>query len=216
MAGFSAGGNLALAMCQLPSVRRHAASPRAVIPIYPVVDVSRDPADKGKRHYKVDSGLPSPRGQMKDWILPLAPIFDWAYISPATNLRHPLLSPFYADKRNLPSHVFVIGAELDFLADEAHQFALRLSGRERDPLYNSIPGRPEPSTKGEGQLDTGDRRFAWEEGDVRWLLVPDVVHAFDFHVGAGMGGEESVKDADGKTESYMRLVGDWLYGKAWA
>lgn len=162
------------------------------------------------------SGLPGLRGQKKDWILPLASIFDWAYVSPGTNLRHPLVSPFYADRRSLPGHVFVIGAELDCLVDEAHQFALRLAARERDPLYNAIPGRPEPSSKGEGELDTEDGRFAWEDGGVRWLLVPDVVHAFDFHVGAGVAGKDSVKDADGKTEKYMQLVGDWLFRKAWA
>ena len=215
VAGFSAGGNLALGICQLPSVRRHAAAPRAVVPIYPAIDLSRDPAEKGRRrHYKVDSGLAGLRGLRKDWILPLAPVFDWAYVAPGTNLRHPLVSPFYAARADLPPHVFVVGAELDFLVDEAHQFALRLAGRDREPLYEAIPGRPEPSGRGEGELERGDPRFEWEAGGVRWLLVPDVVHAFDFHVGAGVSG--AVADAEGKTTAYMRLVGEWLFEKAWA
>lgn len=215
VAGFSAGGNLALGLCQLPSVRAHAAAPKAVVPIYPAIDLSRAPADKGKRRqYKVGK-LPGLRGQERDWVLPLAPIFDWAYVPPGTNLRHPLVSPFYANRADLPGHIFVVGAELDFLADEAHQFALRLAGRQGEALYDAVPGRPE-AADGEGRLEMEDERFAWEAGVVRWLLVPDVVHAFDFHVGAGVGGEGSVRDAEGKTVGYMLLVGEWLFGKAWA
>lgn len=217
VAGFSAGGNLALSLCQLPTVRNHDAAPGALVPIYPCVDLSRKPEDKGKRrHYKVGTGLPGLRGSKKDWILPLAPVFDWSYVPQGTNLCHPLLSPFYAKRADLPGQIFIVGAELDFLADEAHQMALRLAGREHDAAYDELPGRPEAPSK-EGELELEDGRFAWENGGVRWLLVPDVVHAFDFHVGAEVAGDEgSVRDAERKTEAYIRLVGDWLSAKAWA
>lgn len=217
VAGFSAGGNLALALCQLPTVRNHEAAPKAVVPIYSPVDLSRTPEYKGKRrHYKVGTGLPGLRGSKKDWILPLAPAFDWSYVPSGTNLCHPLLSPFYAKRADLPGRIFFIGAELDFLADEAHQMALKLAGREDDVTYDDPPGRPEAFGK-EGKLDLEDPRFAWEQGGVRWLLVPDVVHAFDFHVGAEVLGDEgSVRDAERKTEAYIRLVGEWLSEKVWA
>ena len=147
----------------------------------------------------------------------LAPTFDWAYIPPGTSLRLPLASPFHASRAHLPRSIFVVGAELDFLADEAHQFALRAAGRgEADPRYGEVPGRAEASAGPAGELELDDPRFAWEEAGVRWLLVPDVVHAFDLHVGEAMGGEGSVEDARAKTEAYMRLVGEWLFAKAWA
>ncbi|SPO05358.1 related to triacylglycerol lipase [Cephalotrichum gorgonifer] len=215
ISGFSAGGNLALALCQLPTVRSHPAAPKAVVPIYPPVDVSRTPASK-RRQYKVDTRLAGLRGAKKDWVLPIAGVFDWSYISPGINLRHPLLSTFYAKREDLPAQVFFVAAELDFLAEEAHQMALRLAGRERDASYGEIPGRPEASGK-VGELELGDERFAWEEKDVRWLLVPDVVHAFDYHVGAEISGdEEATRDAEAKTEKYIRLVGEWLFTKVWA
>lgn len=215
VAGFSAGGNLALGLCQLRSVRGHSARPRAVIPLYPPVDASRRPEEKAAtRYYKVDSGLAGVRGEASDWVHPLAALFDWAYIPPGTSLRHPLLSPLYADRRHLPGCIFVIAAELDYLADEAQQLAFRIAGKERDPSYNDIPGRPEAS-KEEGKLELEDPRFAWEDRGVRWLLVPDVVHAFDFHVGAEIAGEGAVGDAEGKTRAYMGFLAEWLYRTVW-
>jgi len=216
--GFSAGGTLALALCQVDPVRSHArAPPRAVVPIYPCATLALPPEEKGKRRrYKVGSRLGGIRGQKKDWVLPLANMFDWAYIRVGTDLRDPLLSPYFAPRADLPKNIFVIGAELDFLACEAHQLALRLAGKQDDlARYNSIPGRPEAGTE-VGKLELEDERFAWEVedgkgGSVRWLLVPDQVHAFDVAQGRSvMGDEEGVRDAVGKTEEYVRLMGEWL------
>lgn len=215
VAGFSAGGNLALGLCQLQSVRAHAARPRAVVPIYPAIDASRSPEEKARRrHYKVDSSFSGVRGEDRDWVHPLAELFDWTYIPAGTKLQHPLLSPLYVDKNVLPGYIFVIAAELDYLADEARHLAFRVAGKQLDPSYDDIPGRPEAS-KEEGKLELEDPRFAWEEEGVKWLLVPDVVHAFDFHVGAVVAGEGAVGDAEAKTRAYMGVLAEWLNRTVW-
>ncbi|PKS13117.1 hypothetical protein jhhlp_000459 [Lomentospora prolificans] len=221
--GFSAGGNLALALSQVDSVRNHPkAAPSAVVPIYPCTTMTVPPSEKAKRRqYKMGSKLGGIRSQKRDWVLPIADVFDWAYLKVGTDLRDPLCSPYFAPRDHFPKHVFVVGAELDFLVCEAHQFALKLAGKQDDPRFNSIPGRPEAGTE-IGKLELEDERFAWEEddgkgGSVRWLLVPDQVHAFDVDAGrAELGDEEGVRDAVEKTEAYVKLMGEWLLNKVWA
>jgi acetyl esterase/lipase len=208
--GFSAGGNLALAVCQMPEMRNHASPPKAVIPVYPPLDFSEEARTKvDRRPYK--PSLPGIRGR-RDWVINEAPIFSWAYIPYGSNLRDPLISPCFAKRADLPGNVFIIAAELDYLAYEALQLACRLTGKGE--LTASMAGRPEAAVTQE--LELMDERFHWEDGEkgVRWLLVPDVVHAFDMHVGATIACDRaSVLDAEAKTVKYMKIVGDWLVSK---
>jgi acetyl esterase/lipase len=223
--GFSAGGNLALALAQvltrpekrgLPPV---SCPPKAVISVYGALDFSRAPADKvASRHYKPD--LSVPRNADTDMLLKMGPLFDWCYLPDEQDLRDPLVSPGpYAKSDDLPPHVYIIASELDMLAGDSFNCVTRLAqsrgSLKDDTTVASTPcGRPEPGKHGE--LELNDKRFAWQEtskkGSVNWLLVPDVLHGFDNLVGRlRSGGEETLKDAELKTTAYCKILAEWLH-----
>ncbi|GKT49723.1 acetyl-hydrolase [Colletotrichum spaethianum] len=215
--GFSAGGNLTLCLSQMKSVREHAtAAPKAVVPIYPPTDFATpSAAKKDRRPYKVGK-LPGLRGQKRDFVLEFADVFDWSYIPYGTNLRDTLISPLYAGRADLPANVCIVAAELDYLAYEAWELACKLGGKGR-PAAGAV-GRAEVAATQE--LETRDERFAWEvadaRGSVKWLLVPDVIHAFDFHeMGAAVSDPVSVRDGNAKAVKVMKVVGEWLRRTAW-
>ncbi|KAK3386044.1 Alpha/Beta hydrolase protein [Podospora didyma] len=240
--GFSAGGNLALSVSQLPSIRSHPHAPAAAVSIYGALDLSIPPEDKiANRPHK--TSLPPPRNTDSDPLIPLAPTFDWSYIPYGHNLRDPLLSPHFAPRENLPPYVCLIAAELDMLAHESWRLASRLAhegieahggpdaagtGRQvpdrksKDPKWR-VCGQKQVETaalRGLGDGEDADERFAfedtWEGGGVKWLLVPDVLHGFDnLGLRALMGGEEAMADAEIKTKAYMPEVGRWLKKTVW-
>uniref|UniRef100_L2FYK0 Alpha beta hydrolase fold protein n=1 Tax=Colletotrichum fructicola (strain Nara gc5) TaxID=1213859 RepID=L2FYK0_COLFN len=70
------------------------------------------------------------------------------------------------------------------------------------------------------ELETEDERFGWEvrdgRGSVKWLLVPDVIHAFDMHeMGAMVSDEETIRDGNAKAVKVIKVLGEWLRGSAW-
>ncbi|KAM0334990.1 hypothetical protein ACHAQA_000024 [Verticillium albo-atrum] len=217
--GFSAGGNLALTLSQLEARKardgQSAAVPAAVIPIYPPLDFSVAVPDKEpSRRYK-EGLLPGLRGQRRDYVYNIAHLFDWAYIPYGHDLRDPLLSPWYAKKEDLPGNVFVVAAELDFLAGEAWAFANRLAGRKAG---EGVVGRAEAAKTQE--LELADERFAWTsedgEGSKRWLLVPDVLHAFDMHPSSAMVSDAvTLRDGNAKAVKVIRVLGEWLKETVW-
>ncbi|PYH47074.1 alpha/beta-hydrolase [Aspergillus saccharolyticus JOP 1030-1] len=117
--GFSAGANLALAVTQLPALRRKF---RAAICYYPIVDFSHSPPDKMHarpyRDYWHDN-----LGDAGWWI-------DWGYVHPGQDRRDPLLSPWYAAAQDLPERVYMVAAEYDLLRLEAQEMIHRLAGLE--------------------------------------------------------------------------------------
>lgn len=213
--GFSAGGNLALAVCQLPSIRDKV-KPTAAIPIYPVVDLSIGPRERTqRRHYKPDlTGL---RGRSYDFLSRLSPFFNWSYLPYGQDLTDPLLSPIFAPRDRLPPHVFITGAELDQLGHEAWRMACQLAGRPEPSPENKL-GQDKPA-KGKGHLILDDERFAFQrvQGNVgvRWLLVPDQIHGFDHVAPAFHGSEEAFRDARLKMEEHQKILGEWLRDEAW-
>ncbi|GAB1316545.1 hypothetical protein MFIFM68171_06755 [Madurella fahalii] len=267
LAGFDAGANLALALCQLPSVRSgraphpprttprtantssHAGSttsssvdpgavarsnppPAGVVAVCGILDFTAPVADKLRaRPYKRALRAPRGWGAALDWMGRLLPSSAWSYIPYGHDASDPLLSPAYAERGDLPPHVFVVAAELDCLANESWRAASRWAGAGK----RVVPGRREMVGRREvslwrGCLDDGrgpdKERFAWEEvydgdgvmGSTRWLLVPDVVHGFD---SAGWRGkylwadEIARMDAEMKTIAYQREVAEWLWGTVW-
>ncbi|KIW99986.1 uncharacterized protein Z518_10914 [Rhinocladiella mackenziei CBS 650.93] len=115
--GFSAGGNLALAIAQLPGIKENV---HAIVPLYPVVDFT----GKYKGPFRTTKdGKP-------DMLKNLAPVLDWAYIPADQDLSDPLLSPICANREQLPQRIFFIGAECDFLCHEAEIMAKKLAGVE--------------------------------------------------------------------------------------
>jgi acetyl esterase/lipase len=188
--------------------------------------------DKARnRPYK--STLSPPRNDAKDPLLGLIPTFNWSYIPYNHLLRDPLLSPYFAPRASLPPNIFVIATELDLLAHESWRFATRLAAEgSADPDKYTIPDADSKELKQylcgsqnvrskQGKIEVLDRKgeqerkygfeVRWAGGGVKWLLVPDTLHAFDnVHIRKLMGGEETVSDAEGKTREVMGVVGTWL------
>ncbi len=208
LAGWSAGGNLALAAAQLETVRSRI---HALVPLYPVIDFVPSGAVKEKlRRYKPELG--GFRGRDKDYLMNMAPVFDWAYLPTGRPLADRYLSPFYSAPEDLPKNVFIIACELDILSHEDWRLACRLAGR-KVPGLDEPTGREEPA--GRGELIMDDERFHFEEnGDgknYRWLLVPDAVHGFDQPLERIAGDDpELMLDKGIKTEKTIALIGEWL------
>lgn len=239
--GFSAGGNLALAVSQLPSVHSHPLAPGAVVSVYGALDFTiAGSAKLANRPFKTSIGGP-PRGGNVDMLSWLAPTFDWSYIPYGQDLRDPLLCPAFARREGLPPYVGLVAAELDMLAHESWTLACRLgtegAGRGRrvpdrlsaDPAWRVCgredhgggDGGQQQQPRESGKLELEDDRFAfedrWEGGGVKWLLVPDVVHGFDHAEVRSVlgGGEATIVDAEMKTTAYVAELGRWLKETVW-
>lgn len=120
LGGFSAGGNLSLAIAQMEGLRGGITS---LIPIYPVVDFSG--TFKGTFKTTKDG--------KRDILEKTSALFNWAYISQGQDRMDPLLSPIYAKREDLPPNILFIGAEHDILCYEAEAMALRLVGHGPKP-----------------------------------------------------------------------------------
>lgn len=214
LAGWSAGGNLALSVSQLPAIRPLI---KAVIPLYPVVDfVTPQSLKSQSRRYKPSLG--GFRARDKDYLLVLSGLFNWAYVNPGQDCRDPLLSPVHARRQDLPRNIFMVGCEMDMLCQEAWRMICGLAGR-RVPLLEEVVGRE--AVAGLGELITeGDERFCWEEkqhdgvndgAKYKWLLVPDQIHGFDQeNIGSLARDKGMMEDAKVKREQVMRMIGEWL------
>ncbi|KAK2004411.1 alpha/beta-hydrolase [Colletotrichum falcatum] len=205
--GWSAGGNLTLAISQLETVRKHLT---CIVALYPPTDFSTKGEDKvHSRQYKPDLG--GDRGKDRDYLLSFSAIFDWAYQVPGGNSRDPLLSPCFASKDALPKRVFVISCELDMLAGDGQKLIHKLAGRPPPP---ATVGKRE--TAGEkGALIFDDERFHFEVSDAdgsayRWLLVPDTVHGFDQHLEGVLSDPELLEDARIKMQKTIKIIGEWV------
>lgn len=216
--GFSAGGNLTLALAQNQEVKaafNKSGSPGfgAAIPIYPGLDrtVTRD-YKATQRQYKPT--LTPNRNSPTDMLVRLGKAFDWSYIPPGQDLLDPLLSPIFAPRDILPPHIFLIACELDLSSHDAWRMASKLAGRP-EPSMDVKTGREELGKVGE--LELADERFSFEnrEKAVRWLLVPDVVHGYDHSPPSLLGDETSVRDAESKNLLVIKEVGEWLHTRVW-
>ncbi|KAF6822342.1 alpha beta hydrolase fold protein [Colletotrichum plurivorum] len=206
LAGWSAGGNLCLAVSQLERVKKHLS---AIVPFYPCADLSVSAEVKAtRRQYKPDLG--GFRAKDRDFLLGMAPVFDWSYKVPGDDVRNPLLSPVYAPKDAFPKNVFILGCELDCLAHEGQRLIHKLAGKAEAP---AIVGKEDVVGKGELILD--DERFHFEVSGAdgsryKWLLVPDTIHGFDQNIAALVRDPELVEDAEIKTQKTMKIIGEWV------
>ncbi|KAM3075450.1 hypothetical protein ACMFMG_007597 [Clarireedia jacksonii] len=142
--GFSAGGNLALSLAQDPSLQGKIHGICAFYPpcnfVTPIsVSLAARPANAGP-----------------DGLKNMAPLFNYAYLPPETDLCDPRLSVAYAKRENLPEKICVVGCEFDMLCYDAELMAERWAGKERK----------------EGE-------YVWEKDGIRWEKVLGVVHGFE-------------------------------------
>ncbi|KAK1749492.1 Arylacetamide deacetylase [Echria macrotheca] len=192
LCGFDAGGNLALGLAQLPSVKtgydpsrhighateydtnpypyaapsRSSPPPAGVISVCGILDFGMSASRKARtRPYKRQLRGPRGWGPGLDWMARLLPSSAWSYIPYGHDIADPLLSPAYASRAELPPHVFVVAAELDCLAHESWRTACAWAGRAV-PDVDVPVGRRGPS-RWRGCLDDGGgekaAKFAWGE-----------------------------------------------------
>lgn len=145
--GTSAGGNLALGALQDPRIRREIAG---VILFYPLVDVTA--SKEAKMATRPDSTVP-------DFLEADFDVIREVYLgAEADILVHDVrVSPtFFKDRKHIPEHVYVLGAEHDMLCAEAKLLAEKLAGDEKQ---------------------VGDEN-GWQAGTVKWEHIMDQRHAF--------------------------------------
>lgn len=175
--GFSAGGNLSLSAVQAPSLQGRI---HGVVPWYPVVDwVSQTPEKLLTREYRSKDDV--------DMLATTGPIFNWGYINPGQELTDPRLSVTYADKKDLPKWIFMLGAEYDMLCAEAKDMIMDIA-----------------------ELDEAARKegkYNFEKGTYKWRMVRGVSHGYN-QVPA-KGAEEAIR-VKRIEESYAE-VGEWLF-----
>jgi acetyl esterase/lipase len=146
--GFSAGGVMALALAQLPSLRDRV---DAVVSFFPLADFTGSFRVKGEEDFRTTAW-----GE-EDALKRTLGLFEWAYVPAGQDLRDPLLSPMYAARERLRARVCIITAEMDCLAEEGREMARRLAGRgdggdwrenweEGGVRYICAPGMPHSFT----------------------------------------------------------------------
>ncbi|KAF7587748.1 hypothetical protein BBP40_006793 [Aspergillus hancockii] len=119
ISGFSAGGNLALALSSNLFPREMF---RSLLAFYPPVDLYTEPGSKTP---------PDPAG--KPLPAALARIFDRCYIPTSYDARDPRISPYYAQADRFPDRILMVTAAYDSLASEAEALAAKIGkepGRE--------------------------------------------------------------------------------------
>ncbi|KAK0669889.1 Alpha/Beta hydrolase protein [Cercophora samala] len=184
-----AGGNLAVGVVQLEGVVRKGGCKPGVV---------------GSWGGWLDLAGDGGEGEEKE-------AWRWGYVPYGQDLRDGLVSPFYwaAGGEGLPEFKVFVAGEGDKLAGENRALATRLAGRGEENR-GDVGGRGEGGKK--KGLEKEDERFWFEEGGVKWVLVPGVGAGFEHReVREEMGwGEELVKDAEEKTELVMEELGAWL------
>ena len=119
LVGFSAGGNMALSLAQLPGVQNRI---HAIVSFYPLVDfVGR---------FRVGPTKKTPWGKI-DPLPSVLPMYGWAYLPVGQDLQDPLLSPWYATRETIPQPVFMISAD-DCMREEDCMLARKLAGLDLD------------------------------------------------------------------------------------
>jgi acetyl esterase/lipase len=184
--GFSAGGNLAFAACQMNSLRGRLS---CVLGFYPPLDLTESLKEKMGRR---------PKGSGSDLLASSANLLDWAYVPHGVDRRNPLLSPRWCDSQVLPPYAYLIGAEYDMLCYEACQMAESLAAAEFPRSKRTdIPA-----------LASED---GWQQGGIRWECVRGRKHAFTHIPENGRKERDRVSACN---ELYNR-VGIWLHKDVW-
>jgi acetyl esterase/lipase len=159
IAGYSAGGALALSAPQLPILKGKI---KGVVAYYPGTNNGQTREERRSRQKPS-----SPAGEGSR-LFSLLPMFDVGWIPAGTDRRDPLLSVQFADRRDLPEKICIIGCEFDILCAEAEEMAEDLAKSEQ----------------GEVRLLT-DGKFGWTKGGIRWEMIEGVGHSFNQSPGSG-------------------------------
>jgi acetyl esterase/lipase len=119
LAGFSAGGKLALTSCQLPELHGKIT---AAISYFLIVDWSAPPHTKWAERPHTEKASES--------LNTAGDALDWAYAPAGQDRKAKLLSPCYAEREELPKWVCLIGAQHDMLCRESRDMIYSLAGED--------------------------------------------------------------------------------------
>lgn len=111
--GFSAGGHAAMGVAQNPEFKDVI---RGVVSMYAQLDHTQTTKQRMASRPKGSDGLDN--GIMD--------MLQWAYIPEGHDLKDPLLSPAFAQEKDLPRRVYFVVSELDMLAGEQVTLAERI------------------------------------------------------------------------------------------
>jgi len=180
LGGFSAGGNLNLSAAQMPELKGKI---QGIVSWYPVLDFTLSPSEKqSSRPYRNSKDT----DDLKDW----GPIWEWAYVKRGQDLRNPLLSVRYAKKENLPTYIYIVGAEYDMLSNEARQTIFDLASLDK--------------------LEKEDGFYGFEKDTYKWKLVRGIRHGFTHDLMDNPGAEVVAMNKK-RTAEMLEDVGAWLF-----
>ncbi|KAI1317631.1 alpha/beta-hydrolase [Xylariaceae sp. FL0255] len=173
--GFSAGAVMTLGLAQQAELKNVI---KALVAFYPLTDWTGE-------HRAAPTV--SAWGQA-DTLHDNMPMFAWTYVPEGSDLRNPVLSPFFASRKDIPQPLFMITASGDFLYLEAQIMACQLAGvDEHSEMYGSD---------------------SWEQNGVRYRRVKDMMHTFTHCF-------EKIKDPEWEAkrlkanEDIWQEVNDW-------
>lgn len=188
IAGYSAGGCLALAAPQLNNLH---ARIKGVVACYPVTDFDRGTENKLKTAH-------SPPGR-KDILVGMSDMFHWAYLGDGVDMSDPLLAPIKADRTKIPEKVYILGCEYDILCREAEDTAEVYAEADR-----------KAGCGGERSELVGVGRVGWREENVTWEKLLGMEHGFNQRASQEM--DRKIKKAWSETTKAMhKNVAEWLF-----
>jgi len=89
-------------------------------------------------------------------------MLQYCYIPKGHDIRDPRMSPWYATRETISQPVYLVGAEDDFLCDEARSMAAKLVGITSDQAQQMET--PVGIIKQDGLADV----IGWQHQGVRW------------------------------------------------
>lgn len=189
IAGFSAGGNLAIATSQHTSLQGII---KAVVAWYPVTDMTLSAQTKqASRKYRNCFD----RDDFPNW----GPVWNWAYFTQGLNMRDPRIGVKWSRRSELPEWTCVLGCEYDMLCREASDMVDGWVGKEE---------------REEQRSQTGE---GWEVdgGRTKWMRKWNVRHGFTHPITAGwaIGSHEVARRA---SKEAQREIVKWLWTGAWS
>jgi acetyl esterase/lipase len=192
LGGFSAGANLSLAAAQDSELTNNIS---ALIAWYPVVDFTEETPVKLARKpekYAKDFDILSKTGHLS----------VYSYLSMTTDCRSPTISPTFANPKDLPEYVYIIGAEKDMLCSEAEILAEKLAKHHSE-------SKPSQRTSIEGF----EVKEGWREGPVCWELAKEKNHGFAD--GIVWFNKKLEQERAEFCEAIYERINQWLEQVAW-
>lgn len=185
--GFSSGANLALALGQVPAMKKADGTliVKGSLGVYGNYDVRTDGwekmANSGKDEHTFENTLKGEVGRI-----------HYTYAPDPSDRENPLASPFLAPRADMPKKVYLIGCEKDILWPEAQTMCERLAKEDNADA-------PRVSY-------TDGCAVGWHQGGIQWELLMGKGHSWELQ--ALQGDAEMQRKAD--FEAMCARIATWL------